>query len=109
MLLIAVVFVALGVKIGSSLQDMQGFQLMMSFLVMPIFFLSGALFPLDHLPKVLTVLTTLDALSYGVDGLRRALIGATRFGLARDLLVLTLAALATLSKESIPVRQRLRK
>jgi len=58
--------------------------------------LSGALFQLDHLPKVLMVLTTLDPLSYGVDGLRVALIGATRFGVARDLLVLTFAALATL-------------
>ena len=47
MLLIALVFAALGVAIGSSLQDMQGFQLIMNFLVMPIFFLSGALFPLD--------------------------------------------------------------
>jgi len=65
------------VSIGSSLQDMQSFQLIMSFLVMPIFFLSGVLFPLDHLPKVLTVLTTLNPLSYGVDGLRAALMGAT--------------------------------
>jgi len=96
MLLIAIVFVALGVSIGSSLQDMQGFQLIMSFLVMPIFFLSGALFPLDHLPKTLTMLTSLDPLSYGVDGLRGALIGATQFGMMRDLLVLTVVAFATL-------------
>jgi ABC-2 type transport system permease protein len=96
MLLIAIVFVALGVSIGSSLQDMQGVQLIMSFLVMPIFFLSGALFPLDHLPKVLTILTTLDPLSYGVDGLRTALIGATQFGMMRDLLVLVVVAFATL-------------
>ena len=46
MLLIALLFAALGVAIGSSLQDMQGFQLIMNFLVLPIFFLSGALFPL---------------------------------------------------------------
>jgi ABC-2 type transport system permease protein len=96
MLLIAIVFVALGVSIGSSLQDMQGFQLIMSFLVMPLFFLSGALFPLDHLPKLLTVLTSLDPLSYGVDGLRGALTGATQFGMVRDLLVLMVVALAAL-------------
>jgi ABC-2 type transport system permease protein len=96
MLLIAIVFVALGVSIGSSLQDMQGFQLIMSFLVMPIFFLSGALFPLDHLPKMLTMLTSLDPLSYGVDGLRGALTGATQFGMMRDLLVLTVVAFTTL-------------
>ncbi len=51
MALIAIVFSALGTVIGSSLQDMQGFQLIMNFLVMPIFFLSGALFPLDNLPR----------------------------------------------------------
>jgi ABC-2 type transport system permease protein len=96
MLLIAIVFVALGVSIGSSLQDMQGFQLIMSFLVMPLFFLSGALFPLDHLPKLLTVLTSLDPLSYGVDGLRGALTGATQFGMVRDLVVLMVVAFAAL-------------
>jgi ABC-2 type transport system permease protein len=74
MVAIAVVFAALGVAIGSSLQDMQGFQLIMNFLVMPIYFLSGALFPLTGLPKALALLTSLDPLSYGVDGLRTALL-----------------------------------
>ena len=55
---------------------MQGFQLIMNFLVMPIFFLSGALFPLDNLPTALAIVTQLDPLTYGVDGLRGALIGA---------------------------------
>ena len=88
MAMIATVFAALGTSIGSSLQDMQGFQLIMNFLVLPIFFLSGALFPLDHLPKALAVVTSADPLSYGVDGLRTALIGASHFGLAVDFLVL---------------------
>ena len=74
MIAIAVVFAALGVAIGSRLQDMQGFQLIMNFLVMPIYFLSGALFPLTGLPKALAVLTSLDPLSYGVDGLRTMLL-----------------------------------
>jgi len=96
MLLIAIVFGALGVAIGSSLQDMQGFQLIMNFLVMPIFFLSGALFPLNNLPKALAVVTRLDPLSYGVDGLRGALIGVTHFGIATDLMVLAAVAVALL-------------
>jgi ABC-2 type transport system permease protein len=86
--LIAIVFAALGTAIGSSLQDMQGFQLVMNFLVLPIFFLSGALFPLDNLPKALGVITAVDPLSYGVDGLRAALIAKTHFGSAVDLAVL---------------------
>lgn len=90
--LIAVVFAALGTIIGSALRDMQGFQLVMNFLVMPIFFLSGALYPLSNLPTALTVATRLDPLSYGVDGLRGAFIGQSHYGLPTDLAVL--AALA---------------
>lgn len=92
--LIAVVFAALGTIIGSMLRDMQGFQLVMNFLVMPIFFLSGALYPLSNLPDVLAVLTRLDPLSYGVDGLRGGFIGQSHFGVATDFAVLgVLAAL----------------
>ena len=88
MILIAVVFAALGTAIGSILQDMQGFQLIMNFLVMPIFFLSGALFPLDNLPSVLSVITRADPLSYGVDGLRTMLVGISTFGPVVDLVIL---------------------
>jgi len=86
--LIAVVFAALGTAIGSSLKDMQGFQLTMNFLVLPIFFLSGALFPLDNQTRALRIATALDPLSYGVDGMRSALIGQTHFGGPKDLAVL---------------------
>lgn len=94
MVLIATVFAALGVAIGSTLQDMQGFQLIMNFLVMPIFFLSGALFPLNGLPKALGIATAADPLSYGIDGMRRALLGRqwASFGAHIDLLVLLVAA-----------------
>jgi ABC-2 type transport system permease protein len=88
MVLIAIVFAALGVAIGSSLQDMQGFQLIMNFLVMPIYFLSGALFPLTGLPKVMGWITSADPLSYGIDGMRAVLLGVTHFGSFTDLTVL---------------------
>jgi ABC-2 type transport system permease protein len=88
MLLIAVVFAALGTAIGSTLKDMQGFQIIMNFLVMPIFFLSGALFPLSNVGGVLAVLTSLDPLSYGIDGMRAALINVVHFGMATDVAVL---------------------
>lgn len=97
MALIALVFGGLGTAIGSRLQDMQGFQLIMNFLVMPIFFLSGALFPLDHLPKVLGAITAVDPLSYGINGLRGVLIGRTHFGLLADLAVLSAVAVVMLS------------
>ena len=97
MMLIAIVFAALGTSFGSILQDMQGFQLIMNFMVMPIFFLSGALFPLTNLPAPLAVITRLDPLTYGVDALRGALIGVSHFGLAWDLTLLCLLATAFLS------------
>jgi ABC-2 type transport system permease protein len=96
MALIAIVFAALGTSIGSSLQDMQGFQLIMNFLVLPIFFLSGALFPLNNLPKALSFVTKLDPLSYGVDGLRAALIGTSHFGAVVDAVVLAVVAVGLL-------------
>ncbi len=88
MALIAIVFGALGTAFGSMLQDMQGFQLIMNFVVMPIFFLSGALFPLANLPWALSLATRCDPLCYGVDGLRGALLGVSHFGIAVDLAVL---------------------
>ena len=90
MCLIGCLFSALGTAIGSALQNIQGFQLVMNFLVMPIFFLSGALYPLNNLPKALSLVTRLDPLAYGVDGLRTTLIGMSHFGLAADLWVLVL-------------------
>jgi ABC-2 type transport system permease protein len=97
MALIAVVFAALGTVIGSSLKDMQGFQLVMNFMVMPIFFLSGALYPLTNLPRVLALLTRIDPLTYGVDGLRTVLTGITHFGVSADATVLVAVAITLLT------------
>jgi ABC-2 type transport system permease protein len=90
MFLIALFFTAMGTALASVLDDMQGFQLIMNFLVMPIFFLSGALFPLDSAPGPLLWIARFDPLSYGVDGLRGSLLGVSQFGLGLDLAVLTL-------------------
>ncbi|MFA5188644.1 MAG: ABC transporter permease [Patescibacteria group bacterium] len=89
MFVIALLFTALGTMIASFLDDMQGFQLIMNFLVMPLFFLSGALFPLQGLPKVLSIIAQLDPLSYGIDALRDLLIGASFYGLSFDILILS--------------------
>jgi ABC-2 type transport system permease protein len=97
MLMIAIVFAALGTAIGSALKDMQGFQMTMNFLVMPIFFLSGALFPLNNLPTVLSWITSVDPLAYGIDGMRSALLGVAHFGPVVDAAVLVGVALLFLS------------
>ncbi len=79
MFAIALVFTALGTAIAANLQDMQGFQLIMNFVVMPVFFLSGALFPLAGSAKVIYWIAIFNPLTYGVDGLRVALGGVSAF------------------------------
>ena len=91
MLAISMVFAALGVAVGSSLQDMQGFQLIMNFLVMPIYFLSGAMFPLAGQSWPLKIATRIDPLSYGIDGMRSMLLGTSTFTPLTDIIVLACA------------------
>ncbi len=97
MLLIALLFTALGTAIASQLQDMQGFQLIMNFLVMPLFFLSGALFPLSGLPTALTYIIKIDPLSYGIDALRILLANSGHYTLGTDVAVLAVITLVFLS------------
>lgn len=96
MFLVSLLFTALGTAIASLLDDMQGFQLIMNFLVMPLFFLSGALFPLEDVPKVLGLIAKFDPLSYGIDALRSILVGISHFGLVTDITVLSIITLAFL-------------
>src|SRR5438445_6937708 len=63
-----------GVALASTMKSLQGFQVVMNFLMMPMFFLSGALFPLTNLPGWMTVLTRLDPASYGIDPIRRVVL-----------------------------------
>lgn len=97
MLLVGLLFTALGTGIASQLQDMQGFQLIMNFLVMPLFFLSGSLFPLSGLPSVLSVITKFDPLSYGIDAFRILLSGVGYYSLSLDISVLAVVTLVFLA------------
>lgn len=94
--LIALFFTAFGTAIASLLDDMQGFQLIMNFVVMPTFFLSGALFPLDGLPSLLETVARLNPLAYGVDGLRDALTQSAHFTMSLDLIVLSVSTIILL-------------
>ena len=76
MLLIGLAFTAFGIAIASKMEDMQGFQLVINFVIFPIFGLSGALFPIKSLPGWVQTVTLIDPLTYGVDGLRYGLLGA---------------------------------
>jgi ABC-2 type transport system permease protein len=88
MFLIALLFTSFGTAIASTLDDMQGFQLILNFLVLPLYFLSGALFPLKDVPMTLKIISSFDPLTYGVDGLRGLLIGNPQMNLSVDILVI---------------------
>lgn len=90
MFVISAAFVALGIAVAALMSDPHGFQLIMNFLIMPVFFLSGALFPLEGLPRWLEVLTRINPLTYGVDGMRYALGGPHEFSPLFDFVILTI-------------------
>jgi ABC-2 type transport system permease protein len=75
------------------MKDMQGFGIVMNFVIFPIFFLSGALYPLGNLPVYVRVLTYVDPLTYGLDGLRGALIGVSTFPIGFDFLLMSAISL----------------
>jgi ABC-2 type transport system permease protein len=87
---------ALGLIIGSFMTSPEGFQLITTFVIFPLFFLSGALFPLNNLPAYLGMLTSINPVTYIVDMLRGLLIGLQYYGTIENLLVMTGFALVTL-------------
>src|SRR5215218_437220 len=82
MFLLAFALAALGVAIASRMRTMEGFQVVMNFVLMPLLFLSGAFFPLQGLPGWLAVLTHLDPVAYAVDAIRRVVLASA--GLSAD-------------------------
>lgn len=97
MALIGISFTSLGVAMASRMEDPHGFQLIFNFLIMPTFFLSGALFPVQDLPAFLRWAAWLNPLTYGVDGLREALIGQSHMGLVLDFVILSAVSAALLT------------
>jgi ABC-2 type transport system permease protein len=75
--LIGVALTSLGIAIAARMVSMQGFQMMMNFLVMPLYFLSGAMFPLSTAPSWMKALMVVDPLTYCVDGLRNIIFSNT--------------------------------
>lgn len=97
MLLIAFTFISLGLTLGSMISDFQGFQLVTSFFTMPLFFLSDGIFPVTVLPSYVRFITYLNPLTYGIDGLRIALLGSGTFSVWIDLLALVISSIVLLA------------
>lgn len=87
-LLMGIVFVSIGLFVGSFFTSYEGFNLVMGFLVFPAFILSGALYPVETLPGWLLGLTRLNPATYAVDGMRGMLLGPHAFSYATDVAVL---------------------
>ncbi len=88
MFVLASSLVSLGLIIGSNMESVEGFQLIISFLVFPMFFFSGALFPTKDLPQYFLIFTILDPVTYAVDGLRGLLLGSSQLPIALNLMIL---------------------
>ncbi len=78
MFLIGLAFTSVGIAFASRMEDTHGFQLIVNFVLFPVFFLSGALFPLDRIPDWLSFLTYIDPLTYGVEGIRYGMLGVSQ-------------------------------
>ena len=95
--LIAITFVGFGIVLASQFSDSEGFSLIVQFVVFPLFFLSGAIYPIEGLPQLVQYLALVNPLTYGVDGLRAALVGASTYPLVVDLGALVLSSAVMVS------------
>ena len=94
MILTCATFTGFGLILATRLGDTEGFMSIMNLVIMPIFFLSGAFFPLDAMPAGIKYIMYINPLTYGVDGLRGALVGASTFPLWLDFVVLLILSIA---------------
>jgi ABC-2 type transport system permease protein len=92
--LLSATFIGLGLAFASRMKDIQGYSLVWNFVIFPLFFLSGALYPLENLPGWLRAVGLADPLTYGVDSLRHALTGHGAYPLGLDCLILAASAAA---------------
>lgn len=92
LLVVTVGLVSVGLILGSQMESPEGFQLIISFLIFPLFFLSGALFPITNLPAWLAPFIFVNPVTYAVDGIRGVLLGISRFPLLFDFALVCLFA-----------------
>ncbi len=84
LLLISIAMVSIGLVIGANLQSPEGFSLVINFVMWPMFFFSGALFPVSNLAPWLSAATYINPLTYGVDALRGIMLGINQFPIYYD-------------------------
>lgn len=88
MIMLALAIVSFSSAIGAVVNDMPSFAAVTNFLVVPLFFLSGSMYPLNNIPGVMKIIAAINPLSYAVDAMRATLINQSHFGLATDFVVM---------------------
>lgn len=97
MFFIAFACTTLGIVIAARMTSFEGFGVISNFIIMPMFFLSGAMFPTDNLPRWISFIMRINPLTYGVDLLRRITLGVNTFAVHKDILFLLVFASIMLS------------
>ena len=92
LLLISIAMVSIGLVIGANLQSPEGFTLVINFVMWPMFFFSGALFPVRNLSGLLYAVTFINPLTYGVDAVRGIILGTYQFPIFLDVAVMLVFA-----------------
>ena len=96
MFLIGFVCTSLGIVIAARMTSFEGFGVISNFVIMPMFFLSGAMFPIDNLPHWINFVIRLNPLTYGVDLLRWNTLGIKTFALYIDFMFLAVFSIIML-------------
>ena len=97
MVILSATLTSFGAAIASMVEDFQGFQSINNFLIFPLFFLSSALYPLTNAPYFLQVVSSINPLTYAVDGLRWAMTGQSHFPIVTDVAVMVVALIACIA------------
>ena len=105
MIFIAMSFVSIGLIIASYVNNVEGFQVLINFLILPLFFLSGALFPLTNAPLWMKGISAIDPLQYGVDGMRGALVGVHTYPVYLDFIIVFAVTVALILIADISFRR----
>lgn len=105
LLLISIAMVSIGLVIGANLKSPEGFSLVINFVMWPMFFFSGALFPVGNLPGWLAAVTYINPLTYGVDALRGIILGINQFSIYYDAAIMLFFAVIAMGAGILSFRR----
>lgn len=110
--LVSFCITSLGILIAARLTSFDGFNIIMNFLVMPMFFLSGAMYPVSSMPAALRHLTLINPLTYGIDAFKHVLLREAapplgpEFSFVLDLAIVTVVSVVMLSLAALSFRKK---